>query len=570
MTRAARAGRARAFLVAMRRSVLALAIAVYLPAVYAHAEPEPLASARVAAIAAAHPAATAAGHDILAQGGNAFDAAVAVAAVLAVVEPFGSGLGGGGFWLLHRARDRRNVVVDAREVAPLAAHAKLYLDAKGEVRPRASLDGPLAAGIPGTPAALAHIAKRYGKLPLRMSLAPAIKLAQEGFPVGARYVRHAEAREGVFRQFDADPVFLDDGFVPAVGFVLKQPALARTLRALALNGANGFYRGVVAKKLVEGVRAHGGIWTARDLRHYRVIERRPLVVKFRDSRIVTVPPPAGGLVVAEILRLLEPYPLAELPPAERTPLIVGAMRLAYRDRAERLGDPAFTPVPTARLLSDRYIARLRRELPAPLPAATPAAAISDGNTTHFSIIDADGNRVAATHSINGPFGSAFVPAGTGVLLNNEMDDFVAKPGVPNLYGLVGSRANAIAPGKRPLSSMSPTFVETPRGIAVLGTPGGSRIISMVTLATLSAVLNEGTPADWVKRPRFHQQYKPEQVEYEAGALSPEEIAALIEVGYALKELERPYGDMHIVWQDKASGTLQAASDPRGEGAAVGR
>lgn len=523
-----------------------------------------------AAIASAHPLATAAGHEILDRGGNAFDAAVAVGAMLAVVEPAGSGLGGGGFWLLHRARDRRDVVVDARERAPLKASADMYLGPDGRVQPRASLDGPLAAGIPGTPAALAHIARRYGRLPLADSLAPAIRIAEQGFTVSPHYRRLAQHRLPVLAASPAAAeIFLDAGKVPALGTLIRQPALARTLKALAAQGEAGFYAGPVAQRLVAGVVAAGGIWSERDLAEYRIVEREPLRGDFHGVRITTVPPPsAGGVVMLQILELLEAYPLNHLDPARRHHLVIEAMRLGYRERS-RLGDTDHVDIRLERLLSPGYIAGQRREIRhrATPSVQMPAPAAEAVNTTHLSILDREGNRVAATLTINGPFGSGFVPPDTGVLLNNEMDDFVAQPGVPNLYGLVGSAANAIAPGKRPLSSMTPAFLETDERIAIVGTPGGSRIISMVLLATLDFAGGRGGVRDWVARPRFHHQYLPDVVEYEPGALSPAELRRLGRLGHTFKRVEAGYGNMQAVLWDKAADRVTAAADPRGEGAA---
>jgi gamma-glutamyltranspeptidase/glutathione hydrolase len=535
----------------------------------AAAEPRP----GGAAIATAHPLATAAGREILQQGGNAFDAAVAIAAALAVVEPTSSGLGGGGFWLLHRAHDNFDVMVDARERAPLAARADMYLDVNGNPRPRLSLDGPLAAAIPGTPAALVHVAEHYGRFPLAKSLEPAIRLALDGFVVSARYEHAARRRLQALQAYPAAAaVFLEHGEVPKTGYALHQRDLARVLRTIAENGRDGFYAGATAQRLVEGVRAAGGIWTLKDLSAYRVVERPPLSGHYRGVRITAASlPSSGGVVLLEMLNILQGYKLDVLKPAERSHLIIEAMRRAYRDRACYLGDPDFVTVDTKRLLDRAYADAQRVTIHVDratrsdsLPACEPAA--SGPQTTHFSVIDRDGNRVAATLTINTAFGSAFVPPGTGVLLNNEMDDFVVKPGVPNTYGLVGGSANAIAPGKRPLSSMTPTFVESPRSVVVLGTPGGSRIITMVLLVTLDIVRNQGGPHEWVARPRFHHQYLPDEVMYESGAFDASEIEQLQAMGHRLKAVA-PYGNMQIVAWDRRTRTLQAASDPRGEGLA---
>ncbi|BCX89341.1 gamma-glutamyltranspeptidase/glutathione hydrolase [Methylomarinovum tepidoasis] len=530
-----------------------------------------------AAIASAHPLATAAGFEILDQGGNAFDAAVAVAAALAVVEPAGSGLGGGGFLLLHRARDGRQVMLDARETAPLAARRDMYLDAAGNPIPRASIDGPLAAGIPGMPAALAHLAENYGRLPLRCSLAPAIRYAREGFVVGPRYLEQVERRHAVLGRYPAAAaIFLEKGQVPRPGFRLVQPDLARVLEALAARGRAGFYDGWVAERLLAGVRAAGGVWSRADLARYRVVERRPVVGRYHNVRVVSAAPPSsGGVVLVETLNILSAYPLTHLDPATAKHLIVEAWRRAYRDQALYLGDPDFVSMPLRRLLSPDYAAGLRaairpdRALPSAWLAAGPEAGGAGADTTHFSILDRDGNRVAATLSINYLFGSGFVVPGTGVLLNDEMDDFAIKPGVPNLYGLVGGSANAIAPGKRMLSSMTPTFLETPDRIAVLGTPGGSRIISMVTLAALDFAAGF-RPALWVAWPRFHHQYLPDEIQYEPDALSGAERRALHRRGHRLKALGRTYGNMQAILWDRFLDRVEAASDPRGGGSAVVR
>ncbi len=523
------------------------------------------------AVASAHPAATEAGLEILRAGGNAFDAAVAVSAALAVVEPYGSGLGGGGFWLLYRAADDRRVMVDGRERAPLAARRDLYLDEKGRVVPRLSIDGPLAAAIPGEPAALVHIAERYGRLPLSRSLAPAIRLAREGFEVDERYRRMARWRLEVLRRYPATAaLFLKEGQVPPEGHRIRQPELARTLERLAAEGRDGFYSGEVARLLVASVRRHGGIWTEEDLRRYRVVEREPVVFEYLGRRIVSASPPSsGGVLLAEMFGMLEALEWHRIDDEGlRIHLLVEVMRRAYLDRARHLGDPDQVKMPLARLLS---AARLRRLAAGIDPdRATPGQWLeteAEGrDTTHFSILDGEGNRVAATLSINYPFGSGLVAEGTGVLLNDEMDDFSARPGTPNVYGLVGGEANAIAPGRRMLSSMSPTFLETPDRIAILGTPGGSRIITVVLLALLEAMENRPVEA-WVAAPRFHHQYLPDRVELEPGALSPAVRAALEARGHRLLERDRPWGNMQAVLWEVEAGRVTAASDPRGGGSA---
>jgi len=547
----------------MKSLRLILWLCLWVPVAWAEA-PRP----NAAAIASAHPLATAAGHEILTRGGNAFDAAVAVAAALAVVEPHGSGLGGGGFWLLHRESDGFETMVDARERAPLAATQKMYLDAAGNPMSRRSLDGALAAAIPGTPAALAHVATKYGRLPLAVSLAPAIRHAREGFSVTPAYRKWITHRVTALRTSPAAArVFLDRQELPAPGHVIRQPELAKVLARLGTDGAHDFYQGDTARRLVAGVRAAGGIWTRADLAQYRVIERAPVRVQYRGMRVTSATlPSSGGVVLAQMLGILAGFDLDRLERVTRIETILGAMRLAYRDRARHLGDPDHVRVDVERLLSPAYLESLRNDLRnGKREEATPVREAVGVNTTHFSIIDRDGNRAAVTLSLNGPFGSGFMPPGTGVLLNNEMDDFVLKPGVANLYGLTGSVANAIAPGKRPLSSMTPTFLETDDKVVVLGTPGGSRIITMVLLAALDIAHGRGNPSAWVTSPRFHHQFLPDRVEYEPDAFTPDEILALTQRGHALAPREETYGNMQLVVRDKKTHRLEAASDPRGEG-----
>lgn len=524
---------------------------------------------RADAIASAHPLATEAGLLVLGAGGNAFDAAVAVSAALAVVEPYGSGLGGGGFWLLHRASDGRQVMIDGRERAPLAATRDMYLDADGEVIPGASIDGPLAAGIPGAPAALAHIARQYGRLPLDVSLRPAIILARDGFPVDDKYRRMAGFRLDALRASPAASAqLLVDGEVPPVGYRLRQPDLAATLESIAQSDATAFYRGELAGRMVDAVRADGGIWSLDDLRDYRVLERPPVVVHYRGRRIVSASlPSSGGVLLAQMLMMLEDFPFDHMAAADRVHLLIEVMRRAYADRARFLGDTDHVEVPLARLLNRNEATRRARQID--MQRATPSRPVpvdtTEGqDTTHFSILDREGNRVAATLSINYPFGSGYVVPGTGVLLNDEMDDFSTKPWVANAYGLVGNEANAIAPGKRMLSSMSPTFVESEERITILGTPGGSRIISMVLLGLLDAI--DGLPVEQiVNLGRFHHQYLPDRIDVEAGALDPAVLDDLKARGHVVREIDDGYGNMQVVSWDRRSGTVTAASDPRGIG-----
>ena len=525
-----------------------------------------------AGIATAHPLATKAGEEILAAGGNAFDAAVAISAALAVVEPTSSGLGGGAFWLLHEAKSGRQTFVDAREVAPAAATHDMYLDAQGQPRPGVTLNGPLAAGIPGEPAGLVHLARRYGRLPLSKTLAPAIRYAEQGVAATRAMELGLRFRTGVARNSPAfAAVFLPDGKPLVLGDSVRFADLARTLGRLATVGRDGFYRGPVAQQLVDGVRAAGGIWTLEDLARYTVLERQPIRTEYRGMTVVSAPPPsAGGVALTSVLQILRGYDLAKLPTVDRKHLSLEALRRAYRDRAIYLGDPAFVTMPLERLLSPYYADGQRTSIL--LDRATPSIQLSGilpepgggSNTTHFSVLDRAGNRVAGTLSINTWFGSAFIPPGTGVILNNEMDDFSIKTGVLNGFDLIGAEANSIAPGKRMLSSMSPTFLESERGVAILGTPGGSRIISMVLLAAL-AWADGADATQMVALKRYHHQYFPDVVAYEEGAFTTVEKAGLKAKGHKLELSERSYGNMQVVTWDLATGRIDAASDPRGGG-----
>jgi gamma-glutamyltranspeptidase/glutathione hydrolase len=535
-------------------------------------EATPPAVAHKGAIASAYPLASQAGQEILAKGGNAFDAAVAVSAALAVVEPSSSGLGGGGFYLLHRQEDGFETMLDAREKAPGAASRDMYLDSAGNPIENASIAGSLAAGIPGEPAAFEYLALKFGKLSLKESLQPAIRLARSGFPLYARLQGGLKyKRETMLRSPDAAKVFLTaDGAVPELGFIIKQPDLANTLEAIAAQGAKGFYTGRVAEDLVRGVRATGGIWTSADLAAYKVIERKPLVGSYHGARIVSASPPSsGGIGIIDALNILSGFDLHAVDEVTRKHLVIEAMRRAYRDRAQYLGDPDFVSMPLKLLSSPDYAAgqrasiRTDKAMPSDMLPGIGSQPVGM-QTTHFSVLDAAGNRVAGTISINLFFGTGYMPPKTGVLLNDTMDDFSIKPGTPNTFGLVGDAANAIAPNKRSLSSMAPSFVETPKGVMIIGTPGGSYIISMVLLGTLD-YLDGMSASDVVKDPRYHHQYLPDVVDYEKGALSADEIARLQAMGHSLKEGSRRWGNMEVITWDYASGKVEAASDPRGEG-----
>jgi gamma-glutamyltranspeptidase/glutathione hydrolase len=555
-----------------RRSLLAAALcvtglAMSAPAAFA-AE-----AAHGAAIASAHPLATAAGLEVLRKGGNAFDAAIAVSAALAVVEPSGSGLAGGGMYLLHRASDGKNIVIDAREVAPAAATRDMFLDADGNPVPGRSTNTALAGGIPGEPAGLALLQSKYGKLPLAASLEPALRLARDGFELYPRLQAGLRfKRAQIAKSPEAVRVFMRKDEIAPVGTRIRQPELARTLQTLSREGMQAFYTGKLSQQLVAGVREMGGIWTAEDLAGYRALEREPLVGHYRGATLISVPPPSsGGIALTEALNVLAGFDLAHVDAVTRKHLIIEAMRRMHRDRAIYLGDPAFTQVPVAQLTDPLYAAGLRTSIR--LDQATPSSMLSSApeslsagrDTTHFSVLDGEGNRVAGTITLNAGFGTGLMIKGTGLLLNNQMDDFSIKPGVPNIYGLIGAAANQIAPGKRMLSSITPTFVENERGLMIVGSPGGSYITGMVLLATLDFI--DGKSAQQiVAAPRIHHQYQPDVLSYEKGALTPDEQQELQKRGHKLRESDG-WGNLQVIIREAKSGDVQAASDPRGVGTA---
>jgi gamma-glutamyltranspeptidase/glutathione hydrolase len=521
-----------------------------------------------AAIASAHKLATQAGFEVLAKGGNAFDAAIAVAATLSVVEPQSSGIGGGGFFLLHRASDGKNVMLDARETAPAAVQSSQYVKSDGTPNRDASLYGPLAAGIPGEPAALVWLAAHYGKLPLAASLAPAIRIARTGFQPDAHFLEAISDHRAQIERYPATKALLmPDGVAPKSGWVFRNPDLAATLERIAAHGDAGFYHGETAQRMLKAVRETGGDWSAADLANYKVVEREPLSFDYRGWRIVTASPPSsGGVAMEEIFNVLAGYDLARLDRPQRLHYIIEAMRRAFRDHNEYLGDPDFVQMPLATLESPQYAAGLRAGI---LPdRATPSSMLPSAvahdpgrHTTHFSIVDADGNMVSTTQTVNTHFGSCLVPPGTGVFLNNEMDDFALVPGAPNAYGLLGNKANAPAPGKRMLSSMSPTFVFGKDRIGVLGSPGGSTIITQVFEGIL-AFMQGDSAAQIAAKPRYHHQYLPDVVYAEPNAFDAATSKALQGMGYTIKP-RHPWGFMNVVTWDLRTDKLDAASDPRG-------
>jgi gamma-glutamyltranspeptidase / glutathione hydrolase len=520
-----------------------------------------------AGIASANALATEAGFEVLAKGGNAFDAAIAVASTLSVVEPESSGIGGGFMATMHVASTGRNVFIDARETAPAAVNPKDYLNPDGSPNRDTALKGPLSSGIPGEPAGLVWLAKHYGKLPLSASLAPAIRTARDGFKPDSRLLGAIKDEQKNLERWPASAaVYLPSGKPPADGDIWRNPDQAHTLELLAQYGDSGFYSGETAQKLVDAVHEAGGNWTLKDLSSYRVKERAPITVDYRGYQIITAPPPSsGGVAIAEILNILSGFDMSQLDQVHRVHLVIEAMRRAYRDHNDYLGDPDFVKMPLDMLLSPYYADGLRQTIQpdkaTPSSMLAPTSGQDPGmHTTHFSIIDADGNMVAITSTVNYILGSTFVAKGTGVLLNDEMDDFALVPNKPNVYGLLGSKANAPEPGKRMLSSMSPSIVIGPDRTAVIGSPGGSTIITQV-LEGILAFIDGGDAHQVVAHKRFHHQFMPDVVYVEPGAFDASTSAALTKMGYTLKDRE-PWGFMNVVIWDRRSNKLDAASDPR--------
>ncbi len=525
-------------------------------------------------VVSAHRLASEVGVRVLQAGGNAVDAAVAVGYALAVVDPCCGNIGGGGFMTVHLA-DGRETFINFRETAPMAATATMYLDAEGRQIDDLSRHGYRAAAVPGTVMGLDHAAAEYGRLPRAGLIAPAIALARDGFVLSRADTEILDARAERFgRDPGAAKIFLrPDGGHLEPGDRLVQSDLAATLELISQRGSEAFYKGSVAATVEKASRENGGILAASDFAAYTVTEAAPLTCTYRGYLLVSAPPPSsGGTTMCEILNILEGYDIATLGfrSAKSVQLMVEAMRRGYRDRNAYLGDPEFVANPVERLLSKDYAASLRAEIAHGdvEKGVGGGASREKSETTHYSVVDGEGNAVAVTYTINGYFGAGVVAPGTGFFLNNEMDDFTVKPGAANLYGLVQGEANAIAPGKRPLSSMTPSLVEKDgKIIAVLGSPGGSRIITTV-LETIMNIIDYGMAAqEAVDAPRLHHQSQPENVYFERSGLSPEVATQLTQMGYKLVE-QRPWGAVELI--EIADRRLRGASDSRlPAGAAAG-
>ncbi len=536
--------------------------------------------ARHGMVVSTSPEATRVGLEILQAGGNAVDAAVAVGFALAVVHPQAGNIGGGGFMVIHGADSGEETTIDYSETAPAGAGRDMYLDENGEVVEGRSTIGHLAAGVPGSVAGM-HLAwERYGKLPWARLVEPAVRLAEEGFEVSYVFSRSLQSREKLLSRFaETKRVFLKGGEFWQEGELFRQPELAWSLKLIAKDGPDAFYKGPIAAKIVESMQAGGGLITAEDLARYRVRERAPVRGTYRGYEIVSMgPPSSGGIILVEMLNMMERFPLGNLgvDSSESLHLKVEVMRRAFADRAQFLGDPDFSEIPGEGLVSKSYArdwvasiepnwASLSRQVSHgdPLPYESP-------DTTHYSVVDAEGNAVATTTTINGSYGSGVTVEGAGFLLNNEMDDFSSKPGVPNAYGLIQGEANAVGPGKRPLSAMTPTLVfKDGKLYMVLGSPGGPTIINTVFQIILNVIDFGMDIQEAVDAPRIHHQWLPDYLIAEQDALVRDVEIALLRKGHRV-ETRQSIGDAHCILIDPETGIRLGAPDPRrGESLAAG-
>jgi len=548
-------------------------------------------------VVSVHELATRAGVEIMQAGGNAVDAAVATGFALAVVYPEAGNLGGGGFMLIRTA-DGKTRFIDYREKAPAAATANMYLDAQGNVVPDASVVGYKAAGVPGSVAGMVYAEKKYGKLSLDRVLAPAIKLAREGFALAWEDARDFQDRH--LAEFpESRRIFQRDGNYYKAGDTFRQPQLAHTLERIATD-PDDFYHGAMARELAAAVQKGGGLISADDLAHYEVKEREPVKGTYRGYEVISAPPPSsGGIGLIEMLNILEGYDLAKLGnrSAESMHLTLEAFRRVFFDRAEFLGDPDFTKIPVAQLIDKRYAAAWQETIDPKHASASkdlrrpaifsqleqyaelhpqPFETHDTPHTTHYSVVDAEGNAVAVTTTLNDDFGSRVTAEGLGFLLNDEMDDFAGKPGTPNLYGLVQGPANAIGPGKRPLSSMTPTIVlKDGKLFLVLGSPGGARIITTVANILMGVVDYRMNIQESVNAPRFHNQWLPDVSRVEQW-FSPDTVRMLEQMGHRVEFGENDGEEWHPYWSDGEciavdlkTGERLGASDWRNNGKAVG-
>ncbi|KAF0153387.1 MAG: gamma-glutamyltranspeptidase [Ignavibacteria bacterium] len=518
------------------------------------------------------------GADILKNGGNAIDAAVATGFALAVTYPAAGNIGGGGFMVIHLA-DGKNTSLDFREMAPLKAHKNMFLDSLGNFLPELSQKSWLASGIPGTVAGLIYALEKYGTMRLKDVIQPAIDLAINGFHLDYRLVNSINYENETFKSIEASRrVFTNDGDKLQIGQSFKQSDLARTLELIRDGGAELFYKGEIAQKIVKESKKYGGIFTLEDFENYQVIERAPLIGNYKGYEIVSMPPPSsGGICLLLALNTLEHFSFSkeEWGSSSYIHTLVEILKQVYADRKEHMGDADFYPVPTNYLISKEYAEIVKSKINDKtksanefLPAEIPRYKESE-ETTHYSVVDKFGNAVSTTYTLNGSFGNKIVIDGLGFLLNNEMDDFSAKPNAPNMFGLLGSEANSIQPKKRMLSSMTPTIVlKDSKTLLVVGSPGGSTIITSVLQVILNVLEHKMNVYEAINAPRIHHQLFPDQIDYEPFGLSQDVKQNLISKGHKIG-IERFLGRVEAIYIDYEMNFLFGTSDPRGYGKAIG-
>ena len=516
------------------------------------------------------------GVDILKKGGNAFDAMIATQLALAVAYPYAGNISGGGFLVFRKANGETGTL-DFREKAPMKASKNMYLDKNGNVTPNLSLDGALSVGVPGSVAAIFEIHRKYGSLPLKDLFQPSIALAKKGIIVTAKEKAKLDEFRNSIVEISGKETLYNQSF--KVGDTVKYLALAKTLKKILKKGEKEFYNGRTAKKMVKFIQEKGGILSMEDLKNYKTVWRKPITFKYKDLNVISMAPPSsGGITLAQIMKMIEPYPLNNYAhnSAKYIQLISEAERRAYADRNFYLGDPDFVKIPQNQLLDSKYLKQRMQSFSFDKP--TPSSEISHGDTqivesdetTHFSIVDTFGNAVAVTTTLNGAYGSKLYCDELGFFLNNEMDDFASKPGVPNSYGLLGAEANSIAPQKRMLSSMTPTIVEKDgKLMMLLGSPGGSTIITSVLQTILNVYEFKMGMQEAVNKPRFHHQYLPDEIMVEPNKFSYSVMEELIEIGYHLNEKFAPVLGKIDAILVLPNGKLEAGADGRGDDKAAG-
>lgn len=514
------------------------------------------------------------------KGGNIYDAAVAASFAISVERPHSTGIGGGGFMLMHDGASKKSMAYDFREMAPIKSHSKMFLDKNGKQVSDRSLTGALAVGTPGLVKGVVEIHNKYGKLPLDVVMKPAIDLAENGLVVYPGLAKAMKAQAKNLCKFDSSrKIFLNKNCSPKkVGEVLVQKDLAKTLKLIARKGSAGFYKGSVAKLIIKNQKKYNGLITYKDLANYKVVKRRPIIGTYKGQKIISMPPPSsGGTHIIQILNILEGYDLKKMgaQSSEAIHLTSTAMQIAFADRAEYMGDSDYTNVPVKKLISKEYATNIRTRInnkalkSKDFPVSFDKMKKEPDHTTHFTIMDDKGNIITSTQTINGWFGSAMVAEGTGIVMNNEMDDFASHVGGVNLFGAIGGKNNLVAPGKRPLSSMSPTIVVNENGkpYLALGTPSGTRILTCVMQTVLNVIEHKMPLWDAVSATRYHHQWYPEQIRIGAPYFSADVEASLRDMGHKVKH--KSLGCSIQAIKLESNGELHGVSDPRGEGMSYG-